>query len=121
MESKPVILGVDRNRRNLELLTQALSREGYRTLAATSLEELDRILTESETIRLAIVDISGFDRGIWERCERLREASIPFLLLSPRQSAALQQTGLAHGARGVLIKPLAVRELLALIRSLLGE
>ena len=70
---------------------------------------------------LALVDIAGFDRAIWERCEGLRHHKIPFLVLSPRQSAAIQQASLTHGARGVLIKPLVVRELLGLIRSLLEE
>jgi len=65
------------------------------------------------------VDIAGFDRSIWERCERLRAADIPFIIISPRQSAAIQEAVLAHGARGVLVKPLAVKELLALVLSLL--
>lgn len=121
MESKPLILGVDRNRRNLELLTRLLNEEGYQTMAVTSLEDLDQALAGTEDIKLALVDISGFERSVWERCERLRKMSIPFLVFSPRQSADLQQTSLAHGARGVLVKPLAVKELLALIRSLLGE
>ena len=42
-------------------------------------------------------------------------------MISPKQSAAIQQASLTHGARGVLIKPLVVRELLGLIRSLLEE
>jgi hypothetical protein len=40
---------------------------------------------------LALVDITGFDRTIWERCEGLRHHKIPFLVLSPRQSASIQQ------------------------------
>ena len=121
MAAEPTVLAVDHNRRNLELLTQFLAREGYRTIAANSLEEFDQVLNEPNEVGLALVDISGFDRSVWERCERLREMSIPFLLISSRQSAALQQTSLAHGARGVLVKPLAVKELLALICSFLEE
>jgi DNA-binding response OmpR family regulator len=115
------ILAVDRNHRNLELLSQFLGREGYQTRPAATLEEFDQALAEANSIGLALVDIAGFDRTIWERCEGLRHHKIPFLVLSPRQSAAIQQASLTHGARGVLIKPLVVRELLGLIRSLLEE
>ena len=119
MSDKPFILAVDRNRRNLELLTQFLEREGYQTCCAANLEEFDKVLEGSENINLALVDLSGFDKRIWGRCERLRNEEIPFLIFSPRQSTAIQQESLAHGARSVLVKPLVVRELMGLIRSLL--
>ena len=121
MKAISVILAVDRNHRNLELLSQFLEREGYQTRPAATLEEFDQALAEANGIGLALVDIAGFDRAIWERCEGLRYHKIPFLVLSPRQSAAIQQASLTHGARGVLIKPLVVRELLRLIHSLLEE
>jgi DNA-binding response OmpR family regulator len=121
MKAISVILAVDRNHRNLELLSQFLGRAGYETRTAATLEEFDRVLAEADGIGLALVDIAGFDRTIWERCEGLRHHKIPFLVLSPRQSAAIQQVSLTHGARGVLIKPLIVKDLLGLIRSLLEE
>ena len=121
MKADPVILAVDHNHRNLELLNHFLGREGYHTRTATTLEEFDLVLAEANSIGLALVDITGFDRRIWERCEGLRHHSIPFLVLSPRQSNAIQQASITHGARGVLIKPLVVKELLGLIHSLLEE
>ena len=119
MKSIPVILTVDHNHRNLELLSQFLGREGYQTRPAATLEEFDQALAAISDIGLALVDIAGFDRTIWERCEGLRHHKVPFLVLSPRHSAALQQASLTHGAHGVLIKPLIVKELLGLIGSLL--
>ena len=119
MKSIPVILAVDRNHRNLELLSQFLGREGYQTRMAATLEEFDQALAAISDIGLALVDIAGFDRTIWERCEGLRHHKIPFLVLSPRHSAAIQQASLTHGAHGVLIKPLIVKELLGLIGSML--
>lgn len=121
MDSQPFVLAVDHNRRNLELLAQFLSKEGYSTLGASSLEEFEQMLTGETKIGLVLLDISGFDRRIWDCCERLREQKIPFMVLSPRQSAAIQQESLAHGARSMLVKPLMVKELLNLIRSLLNE
>ena len=121
MNSKPLILGVDRNRRNLELLSRFLGKEGYRVITASALDELERVLGGEQEIQLVLVDISGFDRTIWDYCQRLRDMGIPFLVMSPKLSAALQQTSLAHGARGVLVKPLAVKEFSALIKTLLEE
>jgi DNA-binding response OmpR family regulator len=121
MKAIPVILAVDHNRRNLELLGQFLGRGGYQTRTAATLEEFDEVLAGVDNISLALVDIMGFDRSIWQRCEELRHHKIPFLVLSPKHTAALQQESLTHGARGVLVKPLVVRELLGLISSLLEE
>ena len=121
MKAMSVVLAVDHKRRNLALLGKFLEREGYQISAAASLEEFDQALAEADHIRLALVDISGFDRSIWARCEGLRQHKIPFLVLSPRHSAAIQQASLTHGAHGVLVKPLMVKELLGLVRSLLDQ
>jgi len=121
MKAMPVILAVDHNSRNLELLSQFLGREGYQTRTVADLQEFDQALAEADGIDLALVDIAGFDRSIWERCEALRHHRIPFLVLSPRQSAAIQQASLTHGAHGVLVKPLTVKDLLSLICSLLKQ
>ncbi|MEG4498400.1 response regulator [Microcoleus sp. F10-C6] len=121
MISNSRILAVDRNQRNLELLSQFLHKEGYQTMMASSFEEFGRAIDEPHKIGIALVDISGFDRRIWDCCEQLRSHQIPFLILSPKQSAVIQQESLCHGARSILIKPLAVRQLLSLVHSLLGE
>lgn len=116
-----MILAVDRKRRNLELLTELLSKEGYDTRGSTSLEEFDAALGEPAKISIALVDLAGFDASIWQRCDRLREAGIPFLLISSRQVGGLEEAILAHGARGVLVKPLLRKQLLGIIRGLLEE
>ncbi|HAG85109.1 MAG TPA: response regulator [Cyanobacteria bacterium UBA12227] len=116
-----VILALDRNQRNLELLAQFLSREGYSVLPVSSLEEFEQIIISSQPIQLAIIDISGFDRNIWGCCEKLQKWNIPFLVISPRQSTAIQQESLSHGASSILVKPLVVREFLGIIRSLINQ
>lgn len=121
MKQKPLILTVDRNCCNLELLAQFLGKKGYQSLGATSLKEFEQALTSEANINLVLIDIAGFDHNIWNLCERLRDEQIPFLVISPRQSAAIQQESLAHGARSMLVKPLVLKELLRFIRSLLGE
>ena len=121
MSAAPVILAVDRNPHNLEVLAQFLGREGFTTRGVTTLEEFDAVLNEPAPVSLALVDIAGFDHQIWARCERLRDRDIPLLVLSARHSLAIHRESLAHGARGVLVKPLATRELLGLIRGLMNE
>ena len=118
MTQQSLILAVDRNRRNLELLTQFLGKEGYETMAATNFDEFEQALSDNE-VKLVLLDISGFDRSIWNLCEQLQGEQIPFLIISPKQSAAIQQESLAHGARSMLVKPLIVKQLLGLIQSLL--
>lgn len=119
MRSK-IILTVDHNARNLELLGDFLQKQGYQARPATTLEQFGAILDGDSDLGLALVDISGFDRHIWEYCERLAEQNIPFIVISPRQAAAIREEGRSHGAHDVLVKPLVVQELTALISSLLA-
>ena len=121
MTENSIILAVDRNHRNLELLAQFLNKEGYQTIAADSFEEVAQAISQPARIGMALVDISGFDRRIWDCCEQLRNHQIPFLILSPKQSVAIQHESLCHGARSMLVKPLIVRDLLSIVHSLLGE
>jgi CheY-like chemotaxis protein len=58
VKDNPLILSVDRNHKNLELLT-FLGREGYQVLAVSSIEEFEQALMHSKEINLALVDIAG--------------------------------------------------------------
>lgn len=120
MKDNPLLLAVDRNHKNLELLTQFLGREGYQVLAVSSIEEFEQGLIHSKEINLALVDIAGFDNRIWELCDRLRTENIPFFVISPKLNIAIQQQSLTHGAKSMLVKPLVIKQLLGIIRSLLG-
>ena len=121
MISNSTILAVDRNQRNLQLLSQFLHKEGYQMITASSFEEFAQAIDLPDKIGIALVDISGFDRRIWDCCEQLRNHQIPFLILSPKQSAAIQRESFSRGARSMLVKPLIVRDLLGIVHSLLGE
>lgn len=119
MSTPPLILTIDRNQRNLELLGQFLNKEGYTTVSLSSLDDFEKIAEQSDGVALALVDISGFDRSIWAFCEKLTDKGIPLLVISPQQLASIRQESLAHGAQGVLFKPLVVKELAAIIRNML--
>lgn len=116
----PILL-VNRNARNLQLLSEQLGNEGYKTLTAHTYEEFDTLLSQDAEIAGALIDITGFDGQIWSRCEQLRVRKTPFLMISPRLSAAIQQASLSHGARGVMIKPLVIKEFMRIIQSMLDE
>jgi len=121
MSNWPLILTIDRNQKNLELLGQFLSKEGYTTLAVSTLEHFEQILNQTETFGLALVDISGFDRGIWILCERLTDQGVPLLVISSQQMPRIQQESLAHGAHLVLFKPIVVKQLVSVIQTMMRD
>lgn len=122
METAPqTLLLVSRLPRNLQLLAEYLGKAGYATLPVTSYGAFDQALTQSQAIAGGLIDIAGFDAEIWRRCERLRAARVPFLIFSPRHSMAIQQASLSHGAKGIMVKPLVVKELIGAIQSILED
>lgn len=118
MKPRRLVLLVNCNRRNLALLVRYMVREGYQTLSAHNLEAFDKVLEETENIALALVDVTGFNPAIWERCDRLYQSAIPFLVIAPRDLPALQQASMTHGAQGILVKPLVPNTLMELVHSL---
>ncbi len=84
-------------------------------MTASSFEEVARAIDQPDKIGIALVDISGFDRRIWDCCEQLRSHQIPFLILSPKQSAAIGHESFSRGARSILVKPLIVKDLLSIV------
>jgi len=121
MTDRPVILAVGSNRNNLDLLSQQLTREGYETIKAVSLEDFNRAIKQDGGIALSLVDVSGFDQNIWSYCEQLRRSKIPFIVISPQRSHIIQRDSLKHGASALLVKPIGVKELLEFIHTLMGD
>jgi DNA-binding response OmpR family regulator len=119
--TEPLILIVDNNHSNLEQLARQLEEEGYVTIGASSLEEMDSAIAGQENIKLALLDLSGFDNSIWERCDRMHEAKIPFIVIMPQRSPGLQRDSMKHGANGLLVKPLGMKELVEHIHAALGD
>jgi DNA-binding response OmpR family regulator len=71
-----------------------------------------------EKVDLVLIDISVFNQNIWKYCEDLRILDIPFLVLSPQQHRVIEEQGMKQGAERVLVKPLVIKELLLLVKSL---
>jgi len=121
MSAKSIVLVVDSNRSNQELLSHQLGQAGYQILTAASLEELDQAIQEKEKIALSLIDVAGFDRHIWERCEELHKAKTPFIVISAQRSPTIQRHSIKHGASGLLVKPLDFKDLLEYIHTVLGD
>ncbi|HET6896040.1 MAG TPA: response regulator [Candidatus Baltobacteraceae bacterium] len=126
MRSRPALLIVDRNSRNVELLSAFLEDSGYRTAGVSALETFDAYLDQLKAGEpdLALVDLTGFDTSIWDRCKRLHEASVAFVVIARAQAAehardTHRQSG-GSGARHLLTKPLRKEHLLTLVRILTG-
>ncbi len=120
MKDTSPILAVNNNQQNLNLLIRFLAKERYTTYSVKNIAEFDQALIEQKIFCAALIDISGFDAQIWTRCRQLQEKNVPFIIISSKQSMAIHEMSLGHGARSVLVKPLVIRELLTILRSLLG-
>jgi DNA-binding NtrC family response regulator len=121
MNARGVVLLVGDDRSNLELLSQQLDREGYATLTAVSLEELDQAIRGKAKVVFSLIDIAGFGEDIWERCEALVKSGAPFIVIAPRRSPALQRESMKRGASGLLTMPLDFRDLMECIHTVLGD
>ncbi len=115
------ILVVANHEKNLELLAGFLDKQGYQATTASSITELDQVLNQGNGVDMALIDVSGFDHSIWDRCEKIRNEGLPFFIISPRKSKRAKEKSLSEGARDVLTKPLEKERLLKLVKVMLGE
>jgi DNA-binding response OmpR family regulator len=120
MSAEPDVLLVGVNRRNLELMQEILSSNGYSAVPVADLGGLEAWLDKGG-VRAALIDLTGMDPAIWESCERMRAVGMPFIVLSSHVSVEGHHEGLSHGARDVMAKPLLMRELLAAVGGLLKD
>jgi DNA-binding NtrC family response regulator len=121
MNARGVVLLVGDDRSNLELLSQQLDREGYATLTAVSLEELDQAIRGKAKVVFSLIDIAGFGEDIWGRCEALVRIGTPFIVIAPRRSPALQRQSMKYGASGLLTRPLEFKDLMESVHAMLGD
>ncbi|MCE5214793.1 MAG: response regulator [Methanobacterium sp.] len=119
MSNNPTILILNRNKKNIELMDKVISPQGYEIQGSTNLNELKDFINTNKKIDLVLIDLTGFDRRIWEECENLRENKIPFLIISPQKHIQLHEESIKHGAEDFLVKPLVVKEMVTLINEFL--
>jgi two-component system response regulator MprA len=119
-EQLPRILVVDDEPAVQSALSRALALERYEVaLADDGREALERL--GGATYEAVILDIAmPYVDGL-EVCRRLREGGdrTPVLMLTAREEVDDRVAGLDAGADDYLVKPFALRELLARVRALL--
>ena len=114
------ILLVDDEPAVQKALSHALALERYQVAQATDgRAALERLA--AEPYEVVILDISMPHMDGLEVCRRLREAgdSTPVLILTAREQIDDRVAGLDAGADDYLVKPFALRELMARVRALL--
>ena len=119
--NKPVILIVNADRNEMEMLAEELQEEGFDIVGVVTSDELDHALRGKKKYALSVVDISGFDESIWQHCERMHELKIPFIMIAPQRSPTMQRDSMKHGACGLLVKPIAIKEIVEYVHTALGD
>ncbi len=120
MAEQARILVVDDEPAVQSALHRALTLEHYDVAAASdgadALEQLESVPFEAVILDIAMPRIDGL-----EVCRRLREGgdTTPVLMLTARGEVDDRVAGLDAGADDYLVKPFALRELLARLRALL--
>ena len=116
----PSILVVDDEPAVRQALARAFALERYRvSLAGDGPEALE--LIEASPFDAIVLDVSMPQMSGIELCRRLREAGdrTPTLMLTARDAIDDRVAGLDAGADDYLVKPFALRELMARVRALL--
>lgn len=110
---------VDDNRELLDVISQYISDNGYKTSVAKNGEEL-RSLMNNGSPDLVVLDIMMPGEDGLSICRFLRETSeVPIIFLTALADDTDRIIGLEIGADDYLVKPFNPRELLARIRSVL--
>src|SRR5271157_259439 len=120
MAEQARILVVDDEPAVQSALSRALALERYAVAQAMdgreALERLDAAPYEAVILDVSMPHVDGL-----EVCRRLREGGdrTPVLMLTAREQVDDRVAGLDAGADDYLVKPFALRELLARVRALL--
>jgi two-component system OmpR family response regulator len=119
MPSASRILIVDDHREIRELVSRALTNEGFRVSAAADGRVMRQVLADSR-IDLILLDLMLPGEDGLSLCRTLRaESNIPIIMLTAKGDEAHRVIGLEMGADDYLPKPFGSRELVARIRAVL--
>jgi DNA-binding response OmpR family regulator len=117
---KPRVLVIDDSQMILEMVSAALSAEGYEVVTAIDLSEFDRA-TQRFVPDLVILDVQmpeAFGDELGETMREVRSVKAPMLLFSNLADHELEARAGAAGLSGFVPKRLGIRALLERVRGL---
>jgi two-component system, OmpR family, response regulator len=113
------ILIVDDHREIRDLVSRALTKEGFRVSIAADGRAMRKVLADSR-IDLVLLDLMLPGEDGLSLCRGLRaESNIPIIMLTAKGQEIDRVIGLEMGADDYLPKPFGSRELIARIRAVL--
>jgi two-component system OmpR family response regulator len=119
MTGTPHILIVDDHREIRELITRALTKEGFRVSVAADGKAMRRIMADGR-IDLILLDLMLPGENGLTLCRELRaQSSIPIIMVTAKGEEVDRVIGLELGADDYLPKPFGTRELVARINAVL--
>lgn len=119
MQGSPHILIVDDHREIRDLVSRALSKEGFRVSAAADGRAMRKTMADSR-IDLILLDLMLPGEDGLSLCRTLRsESNIPIIMLTAKGEEIDRVIGLEMGADDYLPKPFGSRELIARIKAVL--
>ena len=119
MQGSPHILIVDDHREIRDLVSRALTKEGFRVSAAADGRAMRKIMADSR-IDLILLDLMLPGEDGLSLCRTLRaESNVPIIMLTAKGEEVDRVIGLEMGADDYLPKPFGSRELIARIKAVL--
>ncbi len=119
MTGTPHILIVDDHREIRDLVTRALTKEGFRVSAAADGKAMRKLLADAR-IDLILLDLMLPGESGLTLCRELRsQSNIPIIMVTAKGEEVDRVIGLELGADDYLPKPFGTRELVARINAVL--
>jgi two-component system OmpR family response regulator len=119
MQGGPHILIVDDHREIRDLVSRALSKEGFRVSTAADGRAMQKVLADGR-IDLILLDLMLPGEDGLSLCRTTRaESDVPIIMLTAKGEEVDRVIGLEMGADDYLSKPFGSRELIARIKAVL--
>ena len=119
MQGTPHILIVDDHREIRDLVSRALTKEGFRVSTAADGRAMRKVLADGR-IDLILLDLMLPGEDGLSLCRTLRaESNVPIIMLTAKGEEVDRVIGLEMGADDYLPKPFGSRELIARIKAVL--
>jgi two-component system OmpR family response regulator len=119
MQGAPHILIVDDHREIRDLVSRALTKEGFRVSTAADGRAMRKVMADGR-IDLILLDLMLPGEDGLSLCRALRsESNVPIIMLTAKGEEVDRVIGLEMGADDYLSKPFGSRELIARIKAVM--